>query len=34
MKSKLFDYLYSRRINIWGIDDIDPRTLEVNPYKI
>jgi len=30
----LFDYLYSRRINIWGIDAIDPRTLEVNPYLI
>jgi hypothetical protein len=30
----LFDYLYSRRINIWGIEAIDPRTLEVNPYKI
>ena len=30
----LFDYCYSRRINIWGIDAIDPRTLEVNPYLI
>ena len=30
----LFDYCYSRRINIWEIDAIDPRTLEVNPYKI
>lgn len=30
----LFDYCYSRRINIWGIDAIDPRTLEFNPYYI
>ena len=29
----LFDYLYSRRINVWNIEAIDPRTLEVNPYK-
>ena len=31
----LFDYLDSRRINHRGITNvIDPRTLEVNPYKI
>lgn len=31
----LFDYLYSRRINIWGIDAIDPNELgDNNPYKI
>jgi hypothetical protein len=29
----LFDYLYSRRINIWGIDAIDPNELgDNNPY--
>jgi hypothetical protein len=30
----LFQYLFSRRINVFGIDAIDPRTLDVNPYKI
>ena len=31
----LFEYLYSRRINIWGIEAIDPRTFGIeNPYLI
>jgi hypothetical protein len=31
----LFEYCYSRRINIWGIDAIDPRSLgDINPYLI
>jgi hypothetical protein len=30
----LFQYLFSRRINVFGIEAIDPRTLDVNPYKI
>jgi hypothetical protein len=31
----LFDYLYSRRINIWGIDAIDPNELgDNNPYLV
>jgi hypothetical protein len=30
----LFKYLFSRRINVFGIDAIDPRALDVNPYKI
>lgn len=31
----LFDYLYSRRINIWNIDAIDPRELgDKNPYLL
>jgi hypothetical protein len=29
----LFQYLFSRRINVFGIDAIDPRDCEINPYK-
>ena len=30
----LFQYLFSRRINVFGIEAIDPRECDVNPYKI
>jgi len=30
----LFQYLFSRRINVFGIEAIDPRTLDINPYLI
>jgi len=30
----LLQYLFSRRINVFGIEAKDPRECEINPYKI
>ena len=30
----LFQYFFSRRINVFGIEAIDPRECEINPYLI
>jgi hypothetical protein len=30
----LFQYLFSRRINIFDMEAIDPRSLDINPYNV